>query len=247
MLSEPWEEPDLRRLQHMKENRQFAEELLSDYQRAWLIERDPGTKRYYADRIAELKDTIKGYEQEYNDLRAKVRQQSPQLAQEGAQLKQLKEQIDSVLASQAALQALLDDMQASILTRLDTSEQTIITTLVARLDQEQLQTTQAVLDGLKANQIPQQELQEALSAVKQALSEAHQHGGSIAAMDKKETEHLAHILEEPKLDMSQKLHVSIPIIPLLLSYETDIGLESGINLDKLKKAWAQLTSRVRKP
>jgi hypothetical protein len=58
----------------------------------------------------------------------------------------------------------------------------------------------------------------------------------------REVENLSAVVDDPKLDVSHKLKVSIPIIPLILSYETEVELKSGLNL---KAAWQRLKVRVR--
>lgn len=54
-----------------------------------------------------------------------------------------------------------------------------------------------------------------------------------------EAEKVSGIVDDPKLDSNHKLKYSIPIIPLILSYEWTIELKSGMNL---KKAWQSLKS-----
>jgi hypothetical protein len=57
-----------------------------------------------------------------------------------------------------------------------------------------------------------------------------------------EAKNLSDVVDDPKLDVTHKLKVSIPIIPLILSYETEVELKSGLNL---KAAWQRLKVRVR--
>jgi len=56
-----------------------------------------------------------------------------------------------------------------------------------------------------------------------------------------EAKNLSEMVDDPKLDVSHKLKVSIPIIPLILTYETEVGLKSGLNL---KAAWQRLKAKV---
>jgi len=50
------------------------------------------------------------------------------------------------------------------------------------------------------------------------------------------------VVDDSKLDVGHKLKVSIPIIPLILSYEGEIDLKSGLNL---KKGWHKLMTWIR--
>jgi len=56
-----------------------------------------------------------------------------------------------------------------------------------------------------------------------------------------EIENLSDVVDAPKLDASHKLKITIPIIPFILSYEGEMGLKSGMNLES---AWQRLLSKV---
>jgi hypothetical protein len=97
------------------------------------------------------------------------------------------------------------------------------------------------LDEIETHRVPQNELQETLSALQQALLEIS-HNETYDSQLMTEAKNLSDVVEDPKLDVSHKLKVSIPIIPLILSYETEVELKSGLNL---KAAWQRLKVRVR--
>ena len=97
---------------------------------------------------------------------------------------------------------------------------------------------QSILDGIEANRVPKSELQETLSAVLQSLSEIKQNeAGYYDSRLVSEAANLSEVVDDPKLDVNHKLKVSIPIIPLILTYETEVELKSGLNL---KTAWQRL-------
>ena len=58
----------------------------------------------------------------------------------------------------------------------------------------------------------------------------------------RDIESLADVVDDLRLDVSHKLKVSLPIIPLILSYEGEVGIKSGVIL---KAAWEGFTVRVR--
>jgi hypothetical protein len=97
------------------------------------------------------------------------------------------------------------------------------------------------LDEIETNRVPESELQETLNTIQQALLEIRQTGLHDPQLVR-EVENLSAVVDDPKLDVSHKLKVSIPIIPLILSYETEVELKSGLNL---KAAWQRLKVRVR--
>jgi hypothetical protein len=92
---------------------------------------------------------------------------------------------------------------------------------------ESLQSLQQVID---THPVPEPVIQETLDAVSQIFSEIT--ASESGRFDSRLT----------KLDVGHKLKVSIPIIPLILSYEGEINLKSGLNL---KKAWQKLKTWIR--
>jgi len=80
-----------------------------------------------------------------------------------------------------------------------------------------------------------------MNAIQQALLEIS-HKEMYDSQLMTEAKSLSDVVEDPKLDVNHKLKVSIPIIPLILSYETEVELKSGLNL---KAAWQRLKARVR--
>jgi septation ring formation regulator EzrA len=112
-----------------------------------------------------------------------------------------------------------------------------------RQEYDELQKVPSILDGMEVHRVPESELQEALSAVQQALSEIKQNKtGRYDPQLVSEAKNLSEVVDDPKLDAHHKLKVSVPIIPLILSYETELELKSGLNL---KAAWQGLKARVR--
>jgi chromosome segregation ATPase len=110
-----------------------------------------------------------------------------------------------------------------------------------RLDQNQLATVLSIQDEIETYSVPENELQETLSALQQALVEIRQTRLNDLQLVS-EAKSLSEVVDDPKLDVTHKLKVSIPIIPLILSYETEVELKSGLNL---KSAWQRLKARVR--
>jgi hypothetical protein len=97
-------------------------------------------------------------------------------------------------------------------------------------------------DIIELHLVPEKELQETLNAIHQTLSEIRQNKtGQYNPLLITEVEKVSVIIDDPKLDSNHKLKYSIPLIPLILSYEGEIELKSGLNL---KKAWQSLKARI---
>jgi hypothetical protein len=88
------------------------------------------------------------------------------------------------------------------------------------------------------------ELEETLVAVQHTLSEIQQQGIALpdSTLTSEEVEHLSEVADAPKLDAKHKLKITVPIIPYLLSYEGEVELKSGLNLEAV---WKRLVAKVR--
>nr|QNO48204.1 hypothetical protein PGANABGL_00018 [Methanosarcinales archaeon ANME-2c ERB4] len=228
-----------RRIQQLADNIRKDMDLLKSYEDELRYETDPRRLARYRREIERQRESLSRYQQEYDELRGQVTGEPPAEMQDSADmLRQMDAKLEGLLSGQKVIQDDLADFRKTLLARFDDSEQTIISTVVQRLDQNQLATVRSILDEIEANRLPENELQETLSAVLQALSEIKEsEAGYYDSRLVSEATNLSGIVNDPKLDVNHKLKVSIPIIPLILSYETEVGLKGGLNL---KTAWQRL-------
>ena len=228
-----------RRIQQLADNIRKDMDLLNDYENELRYETDPRRLARYRREIERQQESLSRYQQEYGELRGQLTGEPPAGMQDTAdQLRQMDAKLDNLLGGQKVMQNDLKDFRKTLLARFDDSEQTIISTVVQRLDQNQSATVRSILDEMEANRLPENELRETLSAVLQALSEIKRNeAGYYDSRLVSEAANLSEVVDDPKLDVNHKLKVSIPIIPFILSYETEVGLKSGL---KLKTAWQRL-------
>ena len=231
-----------RRLQDLADNIRQDMNLLKAYEDELRYETDPRRLEGYRREIERQRGSLSSYQQEYDELQKQVTGvPSAEMEDTANLLRQMDAKLDDVLSGQKVMQKDLNDLRKTLLARFDASEQVIISTIVQRLDQNQLATVQSILDEIETHRVPENELQETLSTLQQALLEIRQTGlNDLQLMT--EAKSLSDVVEDPKLDVNHKLKVSIPIIPLILSYETEVELKSGLNL---KAAWQRLKARVR--
>ncbi|NQE52764.1 hypothetical protein C5S29_04155 [ANME-1 cluster archaeon GoMg3.2] len=233
-----------RRLQDLADNIRQDLNLLKAYEDKLRYETDPRRLEGYRLEIERQRESLSSYQQEYDELQKQVTGvPSAEMEDTANLLRQMDAKLDDLLEGQESMQDDLKDLRKTLLARFDASEQVIISAIVQRLDQNQLATVQSILDEIEIHSVPENELQETLSALQQALLEIRQ--TEIGLYDSQlmsETKDLLEMVNDPKLDVNHKLKVSVPIIPLILSYETEIGLKSGLNL---KAAWQRLKAWVR--
>jgi hypothetical protein len=117
----------------------------------------------------------------------------------------------------------------------------VIFAVLTRLDENQLATVKAMEAALEANQLPQEESQAAISAVKQTLVEIARRHDSIDGTLVAQARQAEEVIDAPRFSVTDRLKVTIPLIPFLLSYEGELDLESGANLED---AWKRLVAWV---
>lgn len=232
------------RLQDLADNIHQDLNLLKEYEDELRYETDLRRLARYRREIERQRESLTRYQQEYDELQKQVTGvPSAEMVDTANLLRQMDAKLYDVLKNQKVMQDDLKDLRKTLLARFDASEQVIISTIVQRLDQNQLATVQSILDEIETHRVPENELQETLNTIQQALLEIRQ--TEIGLYDSQlmsEAKDLSEMVDDPKLNVTHKLKVSIPIIPLILSYETEVELKSGLNL---KAAWQRLKAGVR--
>ncbi|MBM3175607.1 MAG: hypothetical protein FJZ93_07785 [Chloroflexi bacterium] len=233
----------LSRLQDLSDNISQDQALLKDYEDALRYEDSPRRRARYRQEAEQLRISMAAYQKEYDELQAKMAAKPPkQLGDVGIQLKEMNTKLNLLLAGQSAVQDDLGVLRAAVLDRFDVAEQTILGAVIERFDQSQLVTTQALIEAVEAGRIPETELQETLTAVRQVLVEIRQQ--EIAPSDAtlaSGVQHLSEVCDEPRLDVKHKLKITLPLIPLLLGYEGELELGSKMNLAVV---WKRLATAV---
>jgi hypothetical protein len=130
-------------------------------------------------------------------------------------------------------------LRESLLNRFDSSERKILSEIFERLDKDKLEIVREILDAAEKDKIPKEIIEETLEATADLISEiksmqAKIREPAIASWDE--------ALNSPELEIENRLKVSIPIIPLLLTYEGSYNFKSGL---KLNEAWNKLRTFCR--
>ena len=237
-------QPGLLRFQHLADNIRQDLALLKDYEDALRYEVDPRRRARYRREIEQLRESAVCYQEKYDELRAQITGEPSEAMQDIAtRLRQMDTKLNGLLTSQVAMRDDLSAWRHAVIARFDASKRAIIAAIAERLDQSQLVAVQAVMDVIEAEHVSESELQETLTAVQDVLAEIRQRQVVLAEPSLVgEVEHLSEVVEAPSLDVKNKLKVTVPIIPLLLSYEGEIELGSGLNLEA---AWQQLVAKAR--
>jgi len=219
-------------MRHLADNIRKDLDLLKGYEDKLRYEDDPRRMKRYRMEIERQRESLSCYKQEYEELQREVTGEKSAVMGE---ITDMFQQIDAKLDS-------IQRGQKDLLARFNDSEQLIISTIVHRLDQTQSVAVRSILDVIEADCVSKSDLQETLNAVQEVLSEIKQIGsGGYDPQLVSEAGGLLEVVDNQKFDVAHKLKLSVPIIPLILSYETEFGLKSVLNL---KAAWEELKARV---
>lgn len=234
------------RLQQLEDNINRNLELLYEYEVRLRYEDDPRRIARYRGEIERQREALTIYKNEYDELKnrvtsdplTKTKAATDRLEQMNLKLNQMDFKLDELQKGQVEISKELVEMRQAVLDRFNISDRNIVSSVVKHLDKNQIADVQIILDHIEANRVQRIEMDEALTSIQQALSEMKRQSMDYADLQlANDAITLSKLLDDPKIDSAHKLKVSIPIIPLILSYEGEVGLNCGINL---KNAWKHL-------
>jgi hypothetical protein len=134
-----------------------------------------------------------------------------------------------------------DLLRNEIPTRFALGEQALMHMVMQRLNSDQL-----VVTGIALQEVDRDpdapEFTQLAAEVTAAISTVQQQLVAKNTPAAHQIAQVAHVIQAPTADLKQKLKVSIPLIPFVLSYETELNLTITANL---KVAWERLKERFR--
>ena len=214
--------------------------LLKRYEDALRFEDDPKRCAKYEKAIEELKASALKHETEYKSLEKKSNEINVSLPlNEGQDLNSIHGKLDALLAGQIDIHQHISALGQAILNRYDAGEKRLLSSVIEKITEAQIQTVNDILEASENNRLNETEMNAAIEGVKQSLSKIEEQGKSLVPEQKK----LAETFNAPQLSVKHKLKMSVPIIPLILNYETEFELGSGINLGNV---WTNLRSKFSK-
>jgi hypothetical protein len=234
-------DPNSVRLNQLADNLNQDLALLKEYEDALRYEDDPRRKAKYSREIDVLRTSMEKYQREYAELQSGSRSESVgQFEVVGGQLNEMQAKLDVFHES---IKKELDDLRAALLNHYDNNQRSIFTTILKHLNKEQLDATKTVIDAIEELKLSKSEIQDVLILVRSALAEFKKQIASRSAeIPSSQVKELAEILDAPKLDLKSKLKLSAPIIPFILSYESELELKNGVNLEAV---WERLLAKAR--
>ncbi len=211
---------------HVEKNQRLIREYEEEYDDA----RDPRDRSRYLRQIAQLKASAEFYRAEYESLKIQLTPVSADVST-AATLKQIKDTLDEIKGS-------LEDLKTTVVKQYDSSLQTFVQSIIQQLAIEDVQGTEIVLEKLNAGQIEPDEKVRLVREVEAVMSELKIVNAKADTLLATNIAGASKIMQSPILEFNNKLKLSIPIIPLLLHYEAELSLKTGVNLRNL---WNRLS------
>ena len=211
------------RLNDLNKHIQADMQLLNDFEEELRYETNPRIKGGYRRDIARQEESIAKYKGEYNRLKAELendRNTSGLLNDINNKLEQMDDKLDWLQDGQRAIYANLNQMQLELLDCYEESQKTIVSTIIEKLDDNEVTLTNQILQALENNSIVDTEVEELLTIVEQTKH----------LLPANTQEALSETIENPKINAKQKLKLSVPIIPVLLKYELEYQLPAELGI-----------------
>lgn len=226
------------RLQHLEDHIKQDLALLKDYQDALRYEDDPRRKAKYGREIEQLRESATRHQKEYSELRMQVTgEPTEQMQNVAIQLHEIDSKLNTLSAGQRAIYENINNLRQRLLAHYNAGERRIITAITAQMDQVQLDTISAVLQAIDGGKVSDLEVQHLLDSTQQMLAILNQRNLLTS-----EQQEIMEVIKSPGIDARHRIKVTIPLIPLILGYEGEVDLGTGINL---QAAWQKLLVRLR--
>lgn len=141
-------------------------------------------------------------------------------------LRQISESQEKILTRQDQTLEAIDSSRTEIMSRIESNFRDLAFVLLSRLNPQELQTTQAIVQSIDQKGLSDGEETELLNAIKEGTQELESKGLLLAKSSQvsKDVERLKPVWNSHDLATIGKLKLSIPLIPMILSYETELSV-----------------------
>ena len=243
---------DEQRLQDLQNNINREAELLNAYEEQLAYESDPRRLKKIQYEINRQKETIAGYRQEADQIQTTLPASAApesgavqkQLDDMNKQLSAISQQIDKAETRLAAGQKEIRDdirqQQEAILAHIDAQHRQTIAVLVNKMDANQLELTELMLDAADNQQIAQWQAEQLTLLTQQALMDLKR-----LRQNQPDAAQWGNILDAlaSQTGWEQKLKLTVPLIPGILEFESEMAMDV---VPALKQAWGILVDKIRR-
>jgi len=141
-------------------------------------------------------------------------------------LRQISETTTKIQTLQTQTLEAIDSSRDAIVSRIESNFRDLAFALLSRLNPQQLQTTEAIVQSIDKNRLSVKEQSDLLNAIKNGAQELKSKGLLLGEANQvsKDVERLKPVWNSHDLATAGKLKLSIPLVPMILSYEAELSV-----------------------
>lgn len=231
----------MKRIEQLEERVKESYELLGEYEKSLIYEDDPRRKSRFKQQIADLRVTATEFQREYDAMHSRFDGRDIVEEPIRRELHHLGATLEQLIERHAQLGGDLVSIRSFLIKQYPANDQALIAPLLAQLNANQVSEVRNIIKSLDDPQVTDDDAQSVVESVRAAIGSVLELSGGESPM----AESLCNarqVLDDPKVEWKHKLKVTVPMIPGILSYEGELGLNNAMNL---RKMWEALSARAR--
>lgn len=235
------------RKKQLMDNIKRQYKLLHEYEKKRDLSERPKEIELFNDEITNITQSLNEYIIQYNRICQEEGMTAPQeVASILTELQVLKQRQQQIISKQDETLMAVWQARNAILKRITTVYQDSMRVLLSALDEQETNIVQAIVEDIDQKQLTEIEMTELLTAIQQGYTELQQKALPIftAYEVSQETKKLPQVWNSPDISTGGKLKLSIPIIPKILTYETDLSVNVK---ESLNGFWKKFKKKLNEP
>jgi cytochrome c556 len=225
-----------KRRNHLMENISRQYKLLHEYERKRDLSDRPKEIEAFNSEITAIANSLEDYIAQYNRICQDDNTScSPEVASIWNEIQHLKQGQQLIVQKQDETLAAIDRVRHEISMKIEDSYRSLALNLLLALDEQEVRVVGAIIDGIEKNQLSEKEMAEALKAIQTGYAELQAKSLLVSSTTggAEDTKQLPQVWNSPDLNAGGKLKLSIPLIPAILSYETELSVSVKQSLSLL--------------
>ena len=235
------------RKKQLMDNIKRQYKLLHEYEKKRDLSERPKEIELFNDEITNITQSLNEYIIQYNRICQVEGMTAPQeVASILTELQVLKQRQQQIISKQDETLIAVSQARNAILKRITTVYQDSMRVLLSALDEQETNIVQAIVEDIDQKQLTEIEMTELLTAIQQGYTELQQKALPISPAYEvsQETKKLPQVWNSPDISTGGKLKLSIPIIPKILTYETDLSVNVK---ESLNGFWKKFKKKLNEP
>lgn len=213
--------------------------LLHEYERKRDLSDRPKELESFNGEIKTIASSLEGYIDEYNRICQEDNLPcSKEVTSIWDEIQHLKQGQQIIVQKQDETLAAIDRVRYEISMKIEDSYRILALNLLSALNEQEVRVVGAIIDGIEKNQLSDMEMAEALKAIQTGYAELQAKSLPLGDTNaSEEAKKLPQVWNSPDVNAAGKLKLSVPLIPTILSYETELSLSIKQSLSTLWKKY----------